>query len=210
MTTKPHLDTPRTRWTSGTAVPGDGWIYVTPGAREIFTGTALVPGWRRIASHGPDQDGDFALFGSDNASTYQFVRATDCDVRAEEPARPTVGDRVRIHAPDEKQHGKVGKIVRDDGSALPYFVHFLGRDGAEWFHPHQVSLVSDGDTFPGEADTTTAPVSVSHTTTVTLAAPATADQISRALALVPLGWLTTLHTYADRIEIIGMHEEPRG
>ena len=153
MTTKPHLDTPRTRWTSGIRVPGDGWVYVTPGAREIFTGTALVPGWRRIAAQGPDKDGDFALFGGEESSTYQFVRATDCD------------------------------------------------------------------TFPVEVDTTAAPeetaldpalASVNHTTTVALATPATADQISRALTLIPLGWFTTLHTYADRIEIVGTHEETRG
>ena len=126
----------------------------------------------------------------------------------ENTRRLTVGDTVIVDAPGEKYHGMIGRLAEDDGTDPPYWVRFLG--GAEWFTPEQVSLVSDGDTFPGEEDTT-APVSVRHETVVTLAAPATAFQISRALALIPLGWFTTVDTYADRIEIIGRHhEEPRG
>ena len=123
--------------------------------------------------------------------------------------RLTVGDRVHVDAPGEKHHGKVGKIVEDDCTDLPYLVHF-GHDGAEWFTPHQVSLVSYSDSFPSDADTTTARVSIGHSTTVTLQRPATAFQISRALTLIPLGWFTTTQTYADRIEIIGTHEENCG
>lgn len=205
MTTKPRPDTPRTPWASGSVVPGDSWVYVTPGARELFNDTALVPGWRRIVTEGPDPDGDFTLYGIDNPSTYQFVRAVYCDVDAEKHARPTVSDWVRIYAPEERHHGKVGKIVEDDGSVLPYFVRFE-RDDAEWFYSHQVTPAP----APEETAPDTALVSISHTTIVTLQRPVTADQISRALALLPLDWFTTLHTHDDRIEIIGTDMGPRG
>ena len=119
--------------------------------------------------------------------------------------RPTVGDWVLIDAPGEPGHGEVCEIIKDDGSALPYCVQY-GPEGAEWFYPSQVSLVPDEEA-PAPS---TAVVSVRHETVVTLQRPATADQISRALTLLPLGWFTTVQTYADRIEIIGTHEETRG
>ena len=73
---------------------------------------------------------------------------------------------------------------------------------ASWVLSHNL-LVEDEAPEPALA-------TVRHETVVTLAAPATAFQISRALYLIPLGWFTTVDTYADRIEIRAHHEEPRG
>ena len=120
--------------------------------------------------------------------------------------RPTVGDRVRIDADDEPHYGKVGTIIEDDGSTLPYSVQFEDG-GGEWFYPREVSVVPDGDTLPGEADTTTtARTTITTTTQITLPRPATAKQVADALAHVDGHHEVNIRAYAGRIEIHAHHK----
>lgn len=187
-------------------LPPLGSLVYVPENTAAFAGGRPAPGWQTVLDT-IDTDGTIGVKSAENTRT-SWVLSHNLLVDDKAP-RPKVGDWVRINAPEERRHGHVGEIVEDDGSSLPYFVRFERFD-ADWFSPNEVGPVSDGDTFPGEEDTT-APASVRHETVVTLAAPATAFQISRALALIPLGWFTTVDTYADRIEIIGRHhEETRG
>ena len=185
-------------------LPTPGTRVYVPENTTAFAGLEPTHGWQTVRATNSDN----STIAVDAANGYTSWVLSHNLLVEDESRRPTVGDIVIVNAPGEKYHGMIGMLTEDDNTDLPYFVRFE-HHGAEWFYPHQVSLVSDGDTFPGEEDTA-ALVSVRHETTVTLAAPATAGQISRALALIPLGWFTTLHTYADRIEIVGTHEEARG
>lgn len=185
-------------------LPPPGTRVYVPEGTAAFVGVEPTHGWQTVGA----TNGNNSTVAVDTPDGYTSWVLSH-NLLVEDEARLTVGDIVTVDAPGEKYHGMTGMLAEDDGTDLPYWVRFE-TGGAEWFTPSQVSLVSDGDTFPGEEDTT-APVSVRHETVVTLAAPATAFQISRALALIPLGWFTTVDTYADRIEIIGRHhEETRG
>ena len=173
-------------------------VYV-PENTAAVVGEPPAPGWQTIRAT-DESDNSIAVKSAKGHTSWVLSH----NLLVDDEARPTVGDRVHINAPGERHHGKVGKIVEDDGTDLPYFVQF-GHDGAEWFSPRQVSPVRDGDTFPGEAPTT-----VTITTHVTIPRQATAEQVADALGYVDGHHEVTVHTYADRIEIHAHHEETRG
>lgn len=189
---------------TGELPPLGSRVYV-PENTTALIGEAPAPGWQPVRS--TDRiEGTIAVKDADGYTSWVLSHNLLVE---DESRRPTVGDTVTVNAPGERYHGMTGTLAEDDGTDLPYFVRF--ERGADWFKPHQVSPVSDGDTFPGEIDTTTttAPTTVTTTTHVSLPRPATAKQVADALAHVDGHHQVTVHTHADRIEIHAHHEEAR-
>lgn len=176
-------------------------VYV-PENTAAFVGDRPAPGWHTIRS---TYDKDSAVAVTSVNDHLSWVLSHNLLVKDE--ARPTVGDRVAINAPGDKYHGMTGTLADDDGTDLPYWVRF--EHGAAWFYPQQVRIVSDGDTFPGEEDTTTALVSVRHETTVILQRPVTASQLAVGADAIDPDWPVTVTVHPDRIEFHAHHEEPQ-
>lgn len=191
---------------TGELPPVGSGVYVPANTTDIV-GEPPATGWQTVRAT-DEGSSTVAVKSKDGYTSWVLSHNLLVD---DKNRRPAVGDRVRINAPDEPHHGEVGLIVKDDKGTMPYFVEFQ-QYPSEWFYPHQVSLVSDGDTFPGEVDTTTttAPTTVTTTTHVTLPRPATAEQVADALTHVDGHHQVTVHTYPDRIEIHANHEETRG
>ena len=190
-----------TRILSTNELPPLGSRVYVPENTTALVGDRPAPGWQPVRAT-DDSDNTVAVTSEDGHTSW--VLSHNLLVSR----RPTVGDTVTINAPGEKYHGMTGRLAEDDKTDLPYFVRF--EHGAEWFHPHQVSRVSDGDTFPGEVDTTTTATTITTTTHITLPRPATAEQVGDALIHVDGHHEVTVHTYADRIEIHANHKETRG
>ena len=183
-------------------------VYV-PENTAPLAGGRPAPGWQNVLAT-DDSESTIAVKSENGRISWVLSHNLLVENDANVPPPLTVGDTVIIDAPGEKYHGMIGTLAEDDETDLPYFVRFLG--GAEWFTPEQVMRSDLAPAHKANTTTTTGPalVAIRHETIVTLPLPATAKQVTDALSHIHGHHEVTVTTYADHIEILAHHEEPRG
>lgn len=149
------------------------------------------------------------------------------DPPADAPRRPAEGDRVRINAPGEEGHNRVGTVTEDDHTSLPFFV--VDETGHRyWYFEDQVTVVEVKDTgltvpvsdeARAEGETSNAKeapepgqaIRVLRRHVIVLDQPVSSDDLARAARALEPGMRVSVRPYSDRMEVVGTDpEDDRG
>lgn len=224
----------------GEHVPEGADVFIPAGLASRHGATGGMRGAVKTFSE-IDEDGDLPVMvpTPPDGKQMMWFCATDCyinataaqtketgvrvpvsdEARAEaEPARPKVGDRVRIEAPSVRFHGRTGTVVQDDNSPILPFEVEIDTDAGHptprpWFSPAQVVVIDDEGEMSNAEETPESgqPIRVLRRHAIVLEQPVAPDDLARAARALEPGMRVAVHTYADRMEIVGTDpEDDRG